>query len=386
MQELVLPDSLAVGLASGHPWVYRDHVARAREKTGAWVSIRAASFRAFGLWDDESPIAVRIFSSVSVPTAQWFRARIEEAWALRAPLRNHGVTGFRWVYGEGDGLPGLVVDWYDGYAVVMTYAKSIGAILPAVVQAIDDVARPKGIVRRIRHEEGGAEISLLRGEMPPEVVNVQEYGMALEADLFHGQKTGLFFDHRENRAFVKERAHGLRVLNLFSYTGGFSVAAALGGATQVTSVDIAPQAVEASRRNFELNGLPAASHDAVAADVFAFLEKAAQSEQRWDLVVCDPPSFAKSREQKKNAERGYVRLMTSALRLVAPGGLFCAASCTSQIGPAEFRILIADAARKSKLRFQTVWDVGQPLDHPILIGHEEGRYLKFVVGRISPRV
>lgn len=383
MIEIRVSDKLATKLASGHPWVYRDHVPQVLAKTGSWVQISAGSYRAYGLWDDESPIAVRIFSTHGVPNQAWFRARIEQALALRAPLRQAGTNGYRLVFGEADFLPGLVVDIYDRFAVVVTYSKALGSILAPVVESLWGLGELDGIVRRSRTEEG-ARLQLLRGVMPPAEVPIEENGMRLVADLYHGQKTGLFFDHRDNRQYVREVARGRRVLNLFSYTGGFSVAAALGGAVSVTSVDVARPAIEACRRNFEVNQV-ATPHEEHAADVFEFLERAERERLSFDCVVCDPPSFAKSREQKKLAERTYVRLMSQAVRLVSPHGLFCAASCTSQVSPTEFLDLMVDAGRKARRRLQVVREAAQPLDHPVLLGHDEGRYLKFVAARVLER-
>jgi 23S rRNA (cytosine1962-C5)-methyltransferase len=385
VNEIYLPENLAMPLASGHPWVYRDHIPRFQAKTGSWVKVVAGSFTAFGLWDEESPIAVRIFSAERQPDAAWFLARLEEAWSLRAPLRRGGTTGYRWVSGEGDGLPGLVVDVYGPYVVIVTYSKALGSVLGSIVQAIDSVAKPRGILRRIKSEEEN-KLLPLHGELPPDDVVVVENGMKLHVDLYHGQKTGLFFDHRDNRAYVREIASGLSVLNLFAYTGGFSVAAGLGNARSVTSVDIAAPAILAAEQNFRDNGLFATPHEGVARDVFDFLEASQKAGRKWQLVVCDPPSFAKSRDQKRGAERAYVKLMSAALRVTEPGGIFCAASCTSQIGPPEFRHLLSESARKSRSRCQIVREAGQALDHPILVGHEEGRYLKFIAARVGPRV
>jgi 23S rRNA (cytosine1962-C5)-methyltransferase len=385
VREIVLPEGLATTLATGHPWVYRDHIPRETGKTGSWVQVRAGSFRAFGLWDEESPIAIRIFSTEKVPDRAWFSDRVREAWELRAPLRAQGTTGYRWIGGEGDGLPGLVVDLYGPYAVVMTYSKSLGSILEFVVDALCEIGSPRGIVRRTRREEG-VEITRLYGESPPSELTIQENGMALSVDVYHGQKTGLFFDHRDNRAYVRSIANGRDMLNLFSYTGGFTVAAGLGGAKSLVSVDIAAPAVAAAQENLHKNELSSVPHQAIAEDVFRFLEQATSRGQRWDLVVCDPPSFAKSRDQKKAAERAYVKLMSQGLRVVQPGGIFCAASCTSQIGPPEFRRLLADAARKSRVRAQIIREAGHALDHPVLVGHDEGRYLKFIAVRVGPRV
>jgi 23S rRNA (cytosine1962-C5)-methyltransferase len=383
LRELVLPSSLTAHLAAGHPWVYRDHVPQSfRAPSGTWVRVRAGSWTGVALWDEESAIALRVFGRGTTPDDHSIERRVAQAWALRAPLRDEGVTGFRLVYGEGDGLPGLVVDYYDGHCVLVTYAKSVEVLEAPVVRALRKVVAPRSVIRR----QGPGDVRVLLGQAPSRDLTITEHGgMRLHVDVFSGQKTGLFLDHRENRRFVAERARDKSVLNLFSYTGGFSVAAALGGARSVVSVDAAAPASAACEANFVLNGLRRFPHEAVTADVFEYLERASREQRRFDWVVCDPPSFAKNRSQLKAAEKAYRRLTALGFSVTAPGGLYAAASCTSQVGPESFRQALADACRKARVRFQIIHDVGQPLDHPVLAAHPEGRYLKFVVGRVLPQ-
>lgn len=384
MKELLLKDSLVTSLASGHPWVYRDHVGTFSAPSGTWVKVKCGSFSAVGLWDEESAIAVRLFSTQGPVDDAWIVDRVSEAWQLRAPLRASGVTGYRLIYGEADQLPGIVVDLYGSFAVLVSYSKSLGALLPRVAQAVMALEGVSSVVRRTQ-VDGVVQLRSFFGSEVPEVLEIEERGMKLLARLGAGQKTGLFFDHRENRATVRQMASGCSVLNLFSYTGGFSVAAALGGARSVTSVDIAAPAVRDSEANFRLNGLEDVPHEALAMDVFEFLKQANDAGRRFDLVVCDPPTFAKNRTQLKLAEKTYRRLMSQALTLVRPGGTFCAASCTSQVGPEAFRLALMDAGRKAKKRLTIVHDVGHAPDHPVNVAHTEGRYLKFIVVRVLDR-
>lgn len=384
MKELTLNGSLATSLASGHPWVYRDHVGSFSAASGTWVKIHCGSFSAVGLWDEESQIALRIFSTQGPVDSSWIRARVQEAWDLRSSLRKRGVTGYRLIFGEADQLPGIVVDVYGQFAVLVSYSKSLGALLHEVAQAVFEIGGFRGVVRRTKRD-GRVDLSVLQGEPPPERVEIEEYGMKLLARLSEGQKTGLFFDHRENRKTVSAHAEGRSVLNLFSYTGGFSVSAALGGARSVTSVDIAAPAVADSEENFRINHLSHVPHEAVAQDVFRFLEEAEKQKRRFDLVICDPPSFAKNKTQLRAAEKVYRRLMSQALGLVSEGGVFCAASCTSQVGPEAFRHALLDAGRKARKRLTILHDVGHAPDHPVNVAHEEGRYLKFLMLRVLER-
>lgn len=373
---LELPASLERALERGHPWVYRTHVPKTFNVPPGWVRIKAGRFVGYALWDETSPIALRVFSVRGVPDAAWVQQSVERAWELRSPLREAGTTAFRWLFGEGDGLPGVTVDLYESFAVIVLYASALERLLPDVTAALRAIAPLSGVVLR----RGPGQLEALWGRSPPEELCVREYAMRLHADLHAGQKTGLFLDHRENRRFVAGLSAGKRVLNLFAYTGGFSVAAALGGAARVTSVDVAEPSLRRARDNFVLNGLDPGAHAFTVSDVFEFLSRG--DEPAYDLVICDPPSFAKSREQLPQAKKAYVKLNARGLSRTARGGLYAAASCTSQVSPEDFRETLAEAAASARRRLQIVHEAGQPLDHPVMVQHPEGRYLKFVVGRV----
>jgi len=381
-----LPASLAQSLSEGHPWVYRDHVPVGLDlPSGAWVHVRAGGFNGYGLWDQTSAIALRMFSRREAPNAAWIAARVQEAVQLRQALCGPDTTTYRLLYGEGDGLPGITVDVYGAFAVIATYADSVETLIPDVVRALQAALPLEGILQRSRAaEEGAARVQLIAGREPPDPLIVTEHGVRMLAELRTGQKTGLFLDHRENREFVRGLSRGRNVLNLFAYTGAFSVYAALGGAKHVTSVDISAGAIEAARRNFELNSLPASQHTALAQDVFEFLDGAARTGRTFDLIVCDPPSFAASAKKQFAALRAYTRLHALGLARVEPFGLYVAASCTAQVSPEAFRRVLAEAASKAQRRFQILHEIGQPFDHPVFAGHPEGRYLKFVLGRVLP--
>ena len=211
---------------------------------------------------------------------------------------------------------------------------------------------------------------------------VREHGIQLYADLRGGQKTGLFLDQRENRRYVESVSAGRTVLNCFAYTGGFSLYALRGGARAVVSADIGKGLAEAAAANVALNGFDAARHGFVTGDCFDLLARYAEEGRRFDLVILDPPSFAKSKQSRFAAVRAYTRLNALALRCVAPGGLLASASCTSQVGPEPFKEMLAAAAASAGRRLQIVHEAGQPLDHPVPAHFPEGRYLKFVVGRV----
>ena len=380
---LELPGQLKRGLQAGHPWVYRDHVPRGfQAPSGTWVKVRAGGYTGFALWDETSKIALRLFSERGAPDADWIRERVAAALSLRRSLLDDKTSAYRLLYGEGDGIPGLTVDVYGAFAVIVTYADSLEAVVPWVVRALVDLLKLHGVVRRARVPDGEApRLEALHGRLPPRDLIIAEHGLRMHVDLFLGQKTGLFLDHRENRRFMGELCAGKRVLNLFSYTGAFSLYAARAGATSVTSVDISQPAARAARGNFELNGIDPEPHEFVAEDVFEFLERARQAGTKYDVVICDPPSFANSKDQQKNALRAYVSVNSAGLRVLEENGIYAGASCTSQVSPEAFRGVLAEAAVNAKRRFQIFHDAGHAADHPIFAGHPEGRYLKFVVGR-----
>lgn len=382
-----LPASLSHALGSGHPWIYRDHVPKHfRAETGTWVRVQAGPVRAIALWDAESPLALRIFSRDRVPDERWVAERLRAALELR---RTMGVadraSAYRLVAGEGDHLPGIFVDRYAAFAVVAADGAAVSAIVPWVVSALSGTGELAGVVEKRRRGEGERVLTAW-GRPPPRDLIVEENGLRFRANLYEGQKTGLFLDQRDNRSFVEQRSGGRRVLNLFGYTGAFSVYAARGGATEVTTVDIAEGAIAAARDNFALNGFDPEAHEFLAADVFEFLRAAADRKERFDVVVCDPPSFARSRAHRDRALKAYTRLHAAALAVTSPSGLYAASSCTTQVSPEAFRGTLADGARKARVTLQLVHDAGHAPDHPVIAGHPEGRYLKFMVARALPAV
>jgi 23S rRNA (cytosine1962-C5)-methyltransferase len=382
LPKLFVPAALKNNLKAGHPWVYRDQLtAPPQLPDGAWVRVRCGDFEAFGLWDEAGPIAVRIYSRAGVPDAAWVRSRVRQAWELRSSLRAGGETdAYRWIYGEGDGLPAVVVDLYGEYAVIHRYARGVEPLKVWLTAALHEEAPLKGIVER---PAGGEALDVLWGKAPPRDLVVRENGLRFRANLFAGQKTGLFLDQRDNRRTVEAWSRGKTLLNCFAYTGGFSLYALRGGASAVTTCDSAPAAMADARANFVLNGYDPASHEFVTADVFDLLEECGRRGRRFDLIVLDPPSFAKSKQNRFAAQRAYVRLNQMALRCLEPDGILATASCTSQVSPEAFRQALAEAGAQAGRRLAIVHDAGHALDHPVPAGFPEGRYLKFIVAQAS---
>lgn len=362
----------------------------ARLESGAVVDLADPNggFVARGLYDPNSPIAVRVVerrAEVKLDVAN-FAERIEHALRLRDELfaQDDATTAYRMIHGEGDRIPGLVVDRYGAAAVMRFDGDAMRAWTPRLMPVLAKALGRRGVqslLLRIDAEAGEARAEVVHGPKPAERVLVREHGVAMEVDLWRGQKTGAFLDQRENRARVGQLARGKRnVLNLYSYAGGFSIAAALGGASRVTSVDSAAAAHATAQRTFKANGVDPSAHAFVSADVFAYLDGAHRRGERFDLVISDPPSFAPNERSVPRAISAYRKLHGAVARVLADGAVLCASSCSSHINAEEFTGTLDDSAlSRSDLRVTEIY--GPPADHPTLAAWPEGRYLKFVVLR-----
>jgi len=375
----------------GHPWIYADGLRALPAGTAAGQRALLLDHRgkplARGWVEPDSPLRFRVTSPDPRvhPDDAWAEAALEAAVALRERLFSGGdVTGFRAVNGEGDGLPGLVLDVYGDAAVLKLDGPGAEAFWDAPGVAAWAAARLGLACVYQRHRaRGEASGRPLVGPAPDAPIPFLEGGMRLTADLVSGQKTGFYLDQRENRARVGALAAGRRVLNVFGYTGGFSVAAGLGGALAVTTVDRAPPAIAEAERHWALNGLDAAAHEGVAGDAFEHLEAAAAADRRWDLVVLDPPAFAPSKRTLERALAAYARLAAAGARVTAPGGLLVAASCSAHVGLEAFLEAVADGVGAARRRADVLAVTGQPPDHPAPLACAELRYLKCAFLRLD---
>jgi 23S rRNA (cytosine1962-C5)-methyltransferase len=374
---VTLQKDLARSLRQGHPWIYRDALrAPPGLADGALVAVQTRDGRplVWGFWDAHSPIAVRVLDGgrVDDPRAL-LGGRLEEALARRRERLDPARTNaFRWVHGEGDRLPGIHVDLYADVAAVRYDGAGPRAFYRALPELLLAVGKQAGVRQVVDRDQ--------RSEIEREVL---ENGLRFGVDLARGQKGGLFLDQRENRAEVGRRARGKTVLNLFGYTGGFSLYAAAGGARRTDTVDAAAPALAAARRNFERNGLDLAAAGFHAGDAFAFLEEARRRKQTWDVVISDPPSFAPSKKALPAARTAYRRLHALAAAVVAPGGLFCPASCSSHFDRQEFLASVKDGVARSGRRWKLEELRGAGFDHPVLPVFPEGDYLKFALGTVT---
>jgi 23S rRNA (cytosine1962-C5)-methyltransferase len=374
-------------LSRGHPWVWREAIARGLEgaRAGEEVQIVAPDGTPVGrgLADPGSPIAVRMWTRKRDPVdAGLWRRRATRACALRERLlAGTKTSAFRVLHGEGDRMPGMVVDRYGPIAVARTDGEAAGTRVGDLVDALWPSLEAWGVrtlVVRAGAKGEAPRLETLRGPAPPDTVEVEEHGVPFVVDLARGQKTGAFLDQRDNRRRVGELARGRRVLNLFSYAGGFSLHAALGGALHVTSVDVAAAAHATAQASFRAAGVEAGAHAFVTADVRVFLDGARARGQTWDLIVSDPPSYAPSEKTLSRALSAYRSLHGACAGVLAPGGIFCAASCSSHVDQTAFLSTLDDSALGER-DLAVIELRGPGEDHPSLAAFPEGRYLKFAV-------
>ena len=382
---MVLRRKLKRALAGGHPWIYRDAVSGPTPRPGTVVRVEdeRGKFVARGL-SEPGPIAVRVLTTHDEPIDDaLIERRIAEAIALRQRVVPADTDVYRLIHGEGDRLPGIVCDVYGAHATLSLDGAAATAWRDRWLHALRAPLTERGVegvlVRTGRR--GQRVVQPGWGSAPSSAVTVTELGLRLVVDLHKGQKTGMFIDHRPGRYRVRGLADGARVLDLYAYIGGFSAAAGLGGASAVTTVDVAPGAIEMAEQTWSANGLPRDRHTAVVADVPAFLEQAERRGERFDVIVADPPSFAPNAASVRAALRSYGKLHRACLRLLAPGGWLLAATCSSHVDAATFDGVLAEAAAKERRPFQIVGRWGAPEDHPRLAAFPEGDYLAVVLGR-----
>jgi len=368
---------------SGHPWVFADSVkSQNRPGTTGELAVmydRKDRFLAVGLYDAESPIRVRIFhcgKPAAIGRGWW----LEKARACLSRREGSALTdGTRLVNGESEGFPGIVADRYADTLVVKIYAAGWLPRWEEIEDVFREVFSPVHLVLRLSRNftTMAAEMGIaegFRGEAGEETVIFSENGIRFEAAVLHGQKTGFFLDQRDNRARVEMLSEGRDVLNVFSFTGGFSLYAARGGARSVTDLDISRHALDSAARNFSLNpSLAAVARHAVQADAFRWLEDA---EGKYDLIITDPPSLAKRESEREGARCAYARLNAAAMRRLRTGGILVAASCSAHVSADEFLQAVETAARESGRPWRELWRSSHAPDHPAAF--REAGYLKAV--------
>ena len=388
MTVLVLKKGREKSLRRRHPWLFSGAVEKLSGKAGAGdtVDIRDASGKVLGraAYSPKSQIRARVwtFDPSEEVDAAFFRRRIERALALREalPARRH-TNALRLVHGESDGLPGLIVDRYADVLVAQFLAAGVERWRDPILDTLSELTAAEAIFERsdaeVRKLEAlPARVGFARGNRNASRCPIVEYGLNFRVDVEQGQKTGFFLDQRENRQRVRELAAGREVLDGFSYTGGFSIAALAGGASRITAIERSAPALEVARENLAANPFDASKVQFVQGDVFAQLRTLRDRAAKFQMVVLDPPKFAPGAAQVKNAARAYKDINLLAFKLLAPGGLLATFSCSGGVSAELFQSIVAGAALDAGADAKIVERFGAAADHPVALEFPEGEYLK----------
>jgi 23S rRNA (cytosine1962-C5)-methyltransferase len=388
MKQVVIRKKKAAALRRRHPWVFSGAIKSTPEgvQDGDLVQVVAEDGEVFGAGHfQHGSIMVRmiVFGDTAPDQAFW-NQRLQKACDYRSALgltQRDDLNAYRLIHAEGDGLPGLIIDYYAGTAVVQCHSIGMHRAMEEIVNALRHAmgaqltaVYDKSAETLPRNYSENLKNAYVWGEGAP--TEVLEYGHTFQVDWETGQKTGFFLDQRENRQLLARYAPGKKVLNTFCYTGGFSIYALQAGARQVASVDVSQTAMALTDRNVELGNFGAGLHQSHTQDVMAFLKEAPAD---YDIVIVDPPAFAKNIKKRHNAVQGYKRLNALALQKVKPGGLLFTFSCSQVVDRALFNNTIVAAAHEAGRNARVMHQLSQPADHPVGIFHPEGEYLKGLV-------
>jgi 23S rRNA (cytosine1962-C5)-methyltransferase len=390
--EIWLKPGKEIPILAGHPWIFSNAISRNTQgENGQIVEIKDGRGHSLGLgtWNGLTSICVRLLTSDKdeIIDADFFCKKFKALAAWKKTRLPSKTTGFRVAHAEADGLPGLILDKFGDVFVFQLHTAGMDLLRDEIIQAIKKTFKPTAIVERsdldVRKIEGLSDkpIAVHEGKIDG-LVTFQEAGINFYADVLHGQKTGFFLDQRDARLTVGQLAKGKRVLNLFGYTGAFSVHAALGKADFVATVDVSRQALETAEENFKLNQL-----DPEDENRFLFLEANVMDLLRdkeipgapYDLIVCDPPAFAKSERHMAQAMKAYTDLNADCLRQLETGGLLVTSSCSGRVTPEDFRSMLRIAAGHAQKSVRVIQWISQPIDHAERLAFPEGRYLKTAV-------
>lgn len=384
-QKIKLIRDLAKHIKRGNPWVFGDAVEKIKAPEGAYTILvsHKNEVLAHGYYSPSINLAFRVlnvgdkkFNDFEVET------RLKRAMENKKHLLSQENKCLRVLNGEGDELPGMVADYYDGVLVLKldgTAAEAFWNKEAIATFFMEQTTLPVRCVyfkRKNKEEEKGL---ILAGSCD-DLTNLEflEHSVKFRTNIIDAAKTGFFLDQRENRNFIRNVSKDKTLLNLFGYTGGFSVYAGLGGATKVTTVDIAPHAIKASEINWEINLLPHENHEGICTDAFEFVKTAQEKKLLWDIVITDPPSFAPNQKAVEAAKEAYTKIFADSLKLVKDQGFFAASSCSGHISTEVFLELVQEALSRAKRRGKVLLVKGQPEDHPYPMALQEMRYLKFV--------
>ncbi|HZU87553.1 MAG TPA: class I SAM-dependent rRNA methyltransferase [Anaerolineaceae bacterium] len=377
-----------------HPWIFSGAIERVEgdAETGSTVEVRSASGEALAkaAFSPQSKIQGRVWSfdpHERIDRA-FFRQKLVNVLERRNTLLAGNTNAVRLVHAESDGLPGLIVDRYADWLVVQVLSAGVELWHDTLVDVLVELTGVKQVFERsdveVRRLEGLAERKgLLRGENMPEQIEIVENGLRFWVDLERGQKTGFYIDQRPNRQKLREMAAGKRILNCFSYTGGFTVYALAGGAREVISVDSSAEALEMGRRNVALNGMDVTAGEWIDGDVFQKLRLMRDQAQKFDMIVLDPPKFAPTAAHAEKAARAYKDINLLGFKLLNPGGVLFTFSCSGGISPDLFQKIVASAALDARVDASIIGYLHQGADHPVALNFPEGEYLKGLVCQLT---
>jgi len=375
-----------------HPWLFSDAILKPEgiadgELCDVFLSDKQTFFGR-GYYNSKSKIVVRFLTrnQQHVVDQHFFEDRLRELKAIRERfIYTDKTNAYRLVFGESDGLPGLVLDKYDEVYVMQIHTAGMEMLKPVVVEAIKKVFDPKTLYERsdvnVRLLEGLKECPsqhLFGEELAGDIV-FKENGIPFYVDVVHGQKTGFFLDQRENRKSLQKYVTGKTLLNAFCYTAGFSVYAALAGASRITSMDISKHAIEAAKNNFQLNGLDSEKFEFVVADVFRYLSDCIKEKIGFDIIILDPPAFVKNAKSLDKGMAGYLQINEFALKMLPVGGILVSSSCSAFVTDAMFQKMLTLASHRTRCNLKVLEIRHQPPDHPFNLDFPEGKYLKFWV-------
>ena len=370
---------------SGHPWIFEKAITKlSKEGNAGDIAIiygtKSNKVIGVGLYDPYSPIRIKLLhhNGGANIDSTWIKDKITIAYDRRLPLLKTDTNSYRLIFGENDGMPSLIVDIYADVAVVKLYSLIWQHHLQDILNAVIHHSSAKTVVLRLSRnvqklQQDYTDGQILHGSLEDPIVVFREHGILFSAHVIKGHKTGYFLDHRDNRKRIGELADGKSVLDIFAYAGGFSVHALAGGAQRVVSLDISKQALEMAKHNVALNGL-SANHDVMAIDAFVGMQQLQDKGQKFDIVIVDPPSFAKSAADVSGAINSYRRLTKMAIPLVAKGGLLLSASCSSRVDKDTFYDLLIEELDQVNRYYKIVDRTYHDIDHPI--SFPEGAYLK----------
>lgn len=380
-------------VSKGHPWIFEGALDSDLpvQKWGEVVDVYTPDKKRFvarGYFNGFSQISFRALTrNVDEQINQaFFEKKFKELLDQRLRFINpRDTNAYRCVFGESDGVPGLIIDKYNEVLVFQIHTLGMELLRKMIVDAMKTVYNPKTIYERSdvgvrKHEnlpdepKGHVWGEQIKGEIP-----IKENGITLLVNVVEGQKTGMFLDQRENRKALQRYCAGKRVLNCFSYTGGFSVYAALAGATATVSVDVSGQALATARRNFEANQLPLNKHEFVDKDVFEYIEECEKKREKFEVIILDPPAFVKNKASLKKGLAGYLFINERALHILPKGGILVSSSCSAHVTDELFQEMLMLASARAHCTLKVVEMRNQPIDHPYNLSFPEGKYLKYYV-------